>query len=120
MPMTPGVNTSELVRPSDTDGALVPATAADRPQSNLATLLDRFTAAVTTPESETIGSFAATVDALHGELAMLARHFGADVEAAQEAIDLDAIFPDTPDAADYAGVAEAEELEHLCRELSRS
>ena len=118
MATTSGATMSELVRPCDTEGSS--PTPAEPQSSNLAALLDRFTAAVTNPEAETIGSFAATVDALHGELAMLARHFGADVEAAQEAIDLDDCFPDTTGAVDYTGIYEAEELEHLCRELSRS
>ena len=116
MPMTPGITVSDLVRPSDAEGSL-PAPAGP-PASNLAALLDRFTAAVTHPEAETIGSFAATVDALHSELVMLAHHFGADVDPAQEAIDLDAIFPDTLDT-DNTPIAEAELLEHFCRDLAR-
>ena len=96
------------------------------PSSNLAALLDRFTAGISNPETETVGSFAATVEALHGELVMLARHFGAGLDAGADAehIDLDDIFPDTPsneiafDRHD-PGIAEDEELEHLCRELSR-
>lgn len=93
------------------------------PPSNLANLLDRFTSAVTNPEAETVGGFAATIDALHAELAMLARHFGADAGAVGEAIDLDDGFPDTElttGHTDYTGIAGAEELEHLCRELSRT
>lgn len=116
MSTTLGTTVSEPVQPADAEGAL--SAPSEQPASNLAVLLDRFTAAVSHPEAETLGSFAATVDALHGELAMLARHFGADVEASEEAIDLDAIFPDTPEAEEYAGIYEAEELEHVCRELS--
>ena len=50
------------------------------PQSNLASLLDRFTVSISDPEAHTIGSFAETVQALHSEFAMLARHFEAVAE----------------------------------------
>ncbi|MBX9926856.1 MAG: hypothetical protein K2Y05_10900 [Hyphomicrobiaceae bacterium] len=50
------------------------------PQSNLANLLDRFTVSISDPEAHTIGSFAETVQALHSEFAMLARHFEAVAE----------------------------------------
>lgn len=94
-----------------------------RPGADLAALLDRFTGAITNPQTETIGSFAGTVDELHRELLMLARHFGADAEAApaSDALDFDEIFPEQPIAAiepPQTGIAQAEELEHLCRELS--
>lgn len=97
-----------------------------QPASNLAALLDRFTAGINNPDAETVGSFAATVEALHGELVMLARHFGAgaDSEADTEHIDLDDIFPDTPSHSitfepHEPGIAADEELEHVCRQLSR-
>lgn len=50
------------------------------PGSNLAALLDRFSAAVETPEENTIGAFAETVQAIHAEFALLARHFEAIAE----------------------------------------
>jgi len=50
--------------------------------SNLADLLDRFTCSVTAPETQTIGAFAETVQALHAEFALLARHFEAVAERA--------------------------------------
>ena len=117
------------VEPRGRDGQ-APVASTAHPGSNLAALLDRFTGAITNPANETIGNFAGTVDALHRELAMLARHFGAEVEAAPEALDLDDIFPDVtsidagePYSAAIApastGAADAEELEHLCGELSQ-
>jgi hypothetical protein len=93
--------------------------AAALPRTNLAALLDQFTQSVTQPHAHTVGEFAATVGALHGELAMLARHFGAD-SAEPETIDFDDIFPhDAALSKDFEGVAAEEELEHVCRELSR-
>jgi len=94
------------------------------PASNLAQLLDSFTQAMTRPEQETIGGFAATVEALHGELAMLAHMFGAQahLDGASEQAQFDDIFPGSPATGHEElepGIAEAEELEHLCRELSR-
>ena len=94
------------------------------PISNLAALLDRFTQSVTAPQSHTVGDFAGTVQALHSELAMLARHFGAEAHAPTEQIDLDDIFPEYASSASdeiplEPGIAESEALEHLCRELSR-
>lgn len=49
-------------------------------ESNLAALLDRFTGGLADPDAHTIGSFADTVQALHAEFAMLARHFEAAAE----------------------------------------
>lgn len=94
------------------------------PISNLAALLDRFTQSVTKPESHTVGNFAEAVQALHGELAMLARHFGAEAYAPAEQIDFDDIFAEvSASSADEIplepGIAQSEELEHLCRDLSR-
>lgn len=90
------------------------------PVSNLAALLDRFTSAITNPDAESVGGFAQTVKALHGELAMLAGHFGVDAGSdAGELIDFDAIFPDGAFAAVEPGIAADEDLEHRCRELSR-
>ena len=93
-------------------GAVLPAT-------NLAALLDQFTQHVTQPQAFTVGDFASTVGALHGELAMLARQFGIGSNA-QSTIDFDDIFPELAalDPA-MAGIAAEEELEHACRELSR-
>ncbi|MDZ4842658.1 MAG: hypothetical protein SH859_11040 [Hyphomicrobium aestuarii] len=50
--------------------------------SNLADLLDRFTGSINAPETQTIGAFAETVQALHAEFALLARHFEAVAERA--------------------------------------
>ena len=87
--------------------------------TNLAALLDQFTQNVTQPDAYTVGDFAATVGALHGELAMLAHHFGASAWE-PEVIDFNDIFPGGADASlDMAGVTADEELEHVCRELSR-
>lgn len=87
--------------------------------TNLAALLDQFTQNVTQPDAHTVGDFAATVSALHGEFAMLAHHFGA-IAWEPEVIDFNDIFPSGADAGlDTAGVAADEELEHVCRELSR-
>ena len=96
----------------------------EAPVSNLAALLDAFTNAITHPDAETVGGFAGTLQALHGELAMLAGHFGADMGAQDgDPIDFDEIFPDLardiPHPAPEPGLAADEELEHLCRELSR-
>lgn len=89
------------------------------PISNLASLLDQFTQSVTMPHAHTVGHFAQTVGALHGELAMLARHFGAEANALEE-INFDDIFPDgAPEAGEPTGLAAEEELEQVCRELSR-
>ena len=105
------------------------AEAADvQPGSNLAALLDQFTASITNPGAHTVGSFAHTVQALHGELALLARHFGADAadfDALDSGFDADGTggaFPEgasPPAEALEPGIAASEELEHLCRELSR-
>ncbi len=65
------------------------------PQSNLATLLDNFTDSIADPEAHTIGAFAQTVQALHAELAVLARHFEAVADRAAvietSAVDVDII-----------------------------
>ena len=95
----------------------------DAPPSNLAALLDRFTEGVTNPANETVGGFAANLEALHAELVMLAHHFGAGSEAVPEHIDLDDVFPDQSSFAcepDANGIAADEALEHTCRELSRT
>ena len=92
---------------------------APKPITNLAALLDSFTQSVTDPGRHTVGDFAQTVGALHGEFAMLARHFGAETASSQE-IDFDDIFPDVQiKIAIEPGLAAAEELEHLCWSLSR-
>lgn len=88
--------------------------------SNLAALLDRFTASVNDPDGQTVGDFASTVDALHGELAMLARHF----EVAGEPVDdfWLALEGDGAESAEQAlseGLAEEEALQHLCWQLTR-
>lgn len=87
----------------DAEASVAPGRDDDRPpSSSLATLLDRFTASLEEPEAHTIGSFAETVQALHAEFAMLARHFGAVAERAAEtapridcpeSFDLDDVFP---------------------------
>jgi hypothetical protein len=92
-------------------------------KSNLAALLDQFTATISNPQSHTVGTFAQTVEALHGELTMLARHFGAEAYSSED------VGFDLHDGENYTvgtdeqpiepGIAAAEELEHLCRELSR-
>jgi len=102
----------------------VPVQDAPAPQSNLAQLLDSFTAAITHPEGETVGGFATTLDALYGELALLAHHFsgGAAADGAAAEIEFDRIFPATAaGSAESAetGIAAAEELEHTCQMLSR-
>ncbi len=90
-----------------------PAVRVEQPLgANLAALLDRFSANVTKPDSHTVGDFASTVGALHGELNMLAHHFGGDMHMADD-IDFDEIFP-----AESTGLAAEEELQHLCWQLS--
>ena len=103
------------------------------PVSNLAALLDQFTANITNPGAHTIGSFAETVQALHSEMTLLARHFASvaqhtefqHTEALDAAagIDWDDAFGDSSHAIDEQpiepGLAASEELEHLCRQLSR-
>ncbi len=88
----------------------------------LAALLDRFSASVLSPETHTFGDLATTVQALHAEMSMLAHHVRSNETLEAEAIDFDAIFPvvaavDDPEA--YAGIADHEALEDLCRTLSR-
>lgn len=94
------------------------------PISNLAALLDRFTTSVTQPQAHTVGAFADTVQALHGEFAMLARHFGGETQVRAETIDFDDIFPQAcageAEIPLEPGIAVSEALEHLCRELSRN
>jgi hypothetical protein len=86
-----------------------PAVLVEQPLGpNLAALLDRFTASVTNSEAHTVGDFASTVGALHGELNMLAHHFGGDMYASDD-VDFDEIFP-----AESTGLAAEEELHHLC------
>ncbi|MEQ1697519.1 MAG: hypothetical protein ABL901_16925 [Hyphomicrobiaceae bacterium] len=80
--------------------------------ANLAALLDRFTASVSNPEAHTVGDFASTVGALHGELSMLAHHFGGDMYATDD-VDFDEMFP-----AESTGLAAEEELQHICWKLS--
>ena len=94
--------------------------------SNLAGLLDRFTRSVTGAASHTVGEFAATVEALHSELSMLAGSVQHRIHTApQNAPDFDDIFPgDTNEPASYDpayhGIAASEELEHACRQIARS
>ena len=88
------------------------------PVTNLAALLDRFTQSVTDPQAHTVGDFAGTVQAIHGELALLARQFGAVDDLPLEAYSFDDIFP-APVEHNEPGIAASEELEHLCRTLSR-
>lgn len=98
---------------------LAPSDAQLQPTTNLAALLDRFTQSVTEPDAHTVGDFAATLGALHGELAMLARHFGAGSDASMDAA-FDDIFPmEATIAAVEPGLAASEELQHLCWQLSR-
>ena len=100
----------------------VPASGETLAVSNLAALLDRFTQSVTDPGAHTVGEFAGTVQALHGELAMLARQFGAVDGQPLEAYSFDEVFPDAALANELAiepGIAASEELEHRCRQLSR-
>ena len=95
------------------------------PVSNLAALLDQFTANITNPQAHTVGSFAHTIQALHSELSMLARTFGAEAQTVDgqglEFVDFDDTPEDggAPSEPVEPGIAAAEELEHLCRELSR-
>lgn len=97
----------------------------NRPLGGLAALLDAFTDSLANPHRATVGQFAGTVQALHGELAFLAGQFQENRTVHAEAIDFDAVFPidpeDAPSTLDpaYHGVMAAEELEHLCRELSQ-
>jgi hypothetical protein len=100
--------------------------------SPLAALLDRFTESLANPDTTTVGDFATSVQALHGEFALLARQFRHDTPLDAEPIDFDDIFPDLGDIQAtgvapispvldpaYHGIAAAEELEHLCQTLSR-
>lgn len=90
-----------------------PAVRVEQPLgANLAALLDRFTSSVTNPGQHTVGDFASTVGALHGELNMLAHHFGGEIHMADD-VDFDDIFP-----AESTGLASEEELQHLCWQLS--
>ena len=97
----------------------------DHSATNLAALLDAFTDSLANPDRATVGSFAGTVQALHGELAFLARNFRDDGDAAAEAIDFDAIFPANGETQAleldpaFHGVMASDELEHLCLTLSR-
>jgi hypothetical protein len=94
--------------------------------SPLAALLDRFTESLANPETATVGDFAGSVQALHSEFALLARHFRHDGPSEVELIDFDVIFPEHGETASaatldpaYHGVAAEAELEHLCQTLSR-
>lgn len=95
------------------------------PVSQLAALLDQFTANITDPDAHTVGSFAHTIQALHSELAMLARNFTDEAPSLDgqdlEFFDFDDISDDLTSTSEpiEPGIAAAEELEHLCRELSR-
>jgi hypothetical protein len=95
------------------------------PVSHLAALLDQFTANITDPEAHTLGSFAHTIQALHSELAMLARNFGGEAPSVDgqelEFFDFDDVSDDVTSTSEpiEPGIAAAEELEHLCRQLSR-
>jgi hypothetical protein len=111
---------SSETRPPEVTGRLAGA------PSPLAALLDRFTATVTDPEAHTVGDLAETVQALRGELAILAGHFGASdfCQADAGAYSFDALFASDGETAHFEppvepGIAASEELEHLCRELSR-
>ncbi len=90
-----------------------PAVRGEQPLgTNLAALLDRFTASVTDPNVHTVGDFASTVGALHGELNMLAHHFGGGMQLVDD-VDFDEIFPQ-----ESTGLAAEEALQHLCWKLS--
>ena len=90
-----------------------PAVQVEQPLGpNLAALLDRFTASVTDPNAHTVGDFASTVGALHGELNMLAHHFGGGMRLVDD-VDFDEIFPQ-----ETTGLAAEEALQHLCWKLS--
>ena len=108
--------TIEALVTTDQDFAAIghaPAVRDEQPLStNLAALLDRFTASVTNPEAHTVGDFASTVGALHGELNMLAHHFGGEMHVSDD-VDFDEVFP-----AESTGLAAEEELHHLCWQLS--
>lgn len=95
--------------------------------SNLAALLDSFTASLANPDASSIGEFAGTVQALHSELAMLAGHFRANGELQEQPVDFDILFPVNAAAEvqapaldpAYHGVLAEAELEQLCQMLSR-
>jgi hypothetical protein len=95
--------------------------------SNLAALLDSFTASLANPDASSVGEFAGTVQALHSELAMLAGHFRANGEIQEQAVDFDILFPINAAAEAqapvldpaYHGVLAEAELEQLCQMLSR-
>lgn len=95
--------------------------------SNLAALLDSFTASLANPDASSVGEFAGTVQALHSELAMLAGHFRANGELEDNAVDFDDVFPVNVVQAGaeplldpaYHGVLAEAELEQLCQLLSR-
>lgn len=90
-----------------------PAVRVEQPLgANLAALLDRFTANVTDPQAHTVGDLAQTVGALHGELNMLAHHFGNDLHMTDD-VDFDEIFPH-----ESTGLLAEEALHHLCWKLS--
>ncbi len=95
--------------------------------SNLAALLDSFTASLANPDASSVGQFAGTVQALHSELAMLAGHFRGDGASQDHETDFDDVFPvnvaqagavPVLDPAFHGVLAEAE-LEQLCQNLSR-
>lgn len=95
--------------------------------SNLAALLDSFTASLANPDASSVGEFAGTVQALHSELALLAGHFRANGELQEQHFDFDILFPVNaatevqPPVLDpaYHGVLAEAELEQLCQILSR-
>jgi hypothetical protein len=110
---------SDEAAPHMTDASQIPST------SNLAALLDAFTNSVAHPHTATIGQFAGTVQALHGELSFLASQFHDVAPSQAEIIAFDTIFPDDDNIGlveldpAFHGVKAAEELEHLCRMLSQ-
>jgi hypothetical protein len=113
-------NSHPISAPSDAATAV--HTRDDAAPSGLAALLDRFSASVLEPESHTVGDFATAVQSLHSELALLARHFGADDALLADALNFDDTESAGPCPADveaYAGIAASEDLEHACRLLSR-
>jgi hypothetical protein len=129
MPMTQTSFTAGAFEPQSNIGGDASLQVTDELEtvSNLAALLDGFTASLANPDASSVGEFAHTVQALHSELAMLAGHFRANGDIQEPAVDFDILFPVNAAGAEQApprdpafhGVLAEAELEQLCQMLSR-
>lgn len=84
------------------------------PSNHMTDLLARFNAAVNDPASQSLGGFVQTLQAIQGELHMMAGSLGIAVPDADHAVDWEAILS----AADAGGGHEMQAIEFTPEELA--